>query len=46
MGTTEGHQKVKKNKVKKNKDTYEIYPTKFASSTQKYKKVRNIKNLK
>jgi hypothetical protein len=36
---------------KKNKDTYGIYPTKFASSTQKHKKVietpnRNKKHLK
>jgi hypothetical protein len=41
MGTPEGHQKSIFNtpKVKKNKDTYGIYPTKFANSTQKHKKV-------
>jgi hypothetical protein len=31
-------------KVKKNKDTYGIYPTKFASSTQKHKKVIETPN--
>jgi hypothetical protein len=31
-------------KVKKNKDTYAIYPTKFASSTQKHKKVIETPN--
>jgi hypothetical protein len=55
MGTPEGHQKSIFNtpKVKKKKDTYGIYPTKFASSTQKHKKVIEtpnqpieIKNLK
>jgi hypothetical protein len=30
--------------VKKNKDTYGIYPTKFASSTQKHKKVIETPN--
>jgi hypothetical protein len=41
MGTPEGHQKTIFNtpKVKKNKDTYGIYPTKFASSTKKHKEV-------
>jgi hypothetical protein len=43
MGTPEAHQKsifnTPKLKKKKNKDTYgHIYPTKFASSTQKHKK--------
>jgi hypothetical protein len=31
-------------KVKKNKDIYEIYPTKLASSTQKHKKVIKTPN--
>jgi hypothetical protein len=37
MGTPQDHQKTifYTPKVKKNKDTYGIYPTKFASSTQK-----------
>jgi hypothetical protein len=41
MGTPESHQKSIFNtpKVKKNKDTYGIYPTKFASPTQQHKKV-------
>jgi hypothetical protein len=41
METPEDHQKSIFNtpKVKKNKDTYRIYPKKFASSTQKNKKV-------
>jgi hypothetical protein len=41
METPEGHQKsiFSTLKMKKNKDTYGIYPTKFASSTQKHKKV-------
>jgi hypothetical protein len=41
MGTREGHQKSIFNSpiVKKNKDTYGIYPTKFVSSIQKHKKV-------
>jgi hypothetical protein len=30
--------------VKKNKDTYGIYPTKFASSTQKHKKINETPN--
>jgi hypothetical protein len=30
--------------VKKNKDTYGIYPPKFASSTQKHKKVIETPN--
>jgi hypothetical protein len=30
--------------VKKNKDTYGIYPTKFASSSQKHKKVIETPN--
>jgi hypothetical protein len=38
MGTPEGHQKVKKNK-----NTYGIYPTKFASSIQK-QSYRNTKS--
>jgi hypothetical protein len=46
MGTPEGHQKSIFNtaKVKKNKDTYGIYPTNFASSTQKHKKVIETPN--
>jgi hypothetical protein len=38
MGTPQDHQKIifYTPKVKKNKDTYGIYPTKFASSTQKH----------
>jgi hypothetical protein len=46
MGTPEGHQKSIFNtpKVKKNKDTHGIYPTKFASSTQKHKKVIETPN--
>jgi cellulose biosynthesis protein BcsQ len=46
MGTPEGHQKSIFNvpKVKKNKDTYGIYPTKFASSIQKHKKVIETSN--
>jgi hypothetical protein len=46
MGTPESHQKSIFNtpKVKKNKDTYGIYPTKFASSTQKNKKVIETPN--
>jgi hypothetical protein len=46
MGTPEGHRKSIFNtpKVKKKKDTYEIYPTKFASSTQKHKKVIETPN--
>jgi hypothetical protein len=46
MGTSEGHQKSIFNTPKlkkKNQDTYGIYPTKLASSTQKHKKV--IKTL-
>jgi hypothetical protein len=45
-GLLEGHQKSIFNtpKVKKNKDTYGIYPTKFASSTQNHKKVVEIPN--
>jgi hypothetical protein len=41
IGSPEGYQKSIFNttKVKKNKDTYRIYPKKFASSTQKNKKV-------
>jgi hypothetical protein len=41
MGTPEGHQKSIFNtpKVKKYKDTYGTYPTKFANSTQKHKEV-------
>jgi hypothetical protein len=31
-------------KSEKNKDTYGIYPTKFASSTQKHKKVIETPN--
>jgi hypothetical protein len=46
MGTPEGHQKSIFNspKMKKNKDTYGIYPIKFASSTQKNKKVIGTPN--
>jgi cellulose biosynthesis protein BcsQ len=46
METPEGYQKCIFNtsKVKKNKDTYGIYPTKFASSTQKHKKVIKTSN--
>jgi hypothetical protein len=46
METPEGHQKSLFNtqKVKKNKDPYGFYPTKFASSTQKYKKVIETPN--
>jgi hypothetical protein len=46
MGTPEGHQKSKFNtsKVKKNKDTYGIYPSKFASSTQKREKIIETPN--
>jgi hypothetical protein len=46
MRTPEGHQKSIFNtpKLKKNKDTYEIYSTKFASSTQKHKKVIQTPN--
>jgi competence CoiA-like predicted nuclease len=46
MGIPESHQKSIFNtpKVKKNKDTYEIYPTKFASSTQQHKKVIETPN--
>jgi hypothetical protein len=46
MWTPEGHQKIIFNtpKVKKNKDTYGFYPTKFASSTQKHKKVIETPN--
>jgi hypothetical protein len=46
MGTPEGHQKSIYNTppVKKKKDTYGIYPTKFASSTQQHKKVNETPN--
>jgi hypothetical protein len=46
MRAPEGHQKSIFNtpKVKKNKDTYGIYPTKFASSTQNHKKVIETPN--
>jgi hypothetical protein len=46
IGTPEGNPKSIFNtpKVKKNKDTYGIYPTKFASSTQKHKKVIETPN--
>jgi hypothetical protein len=46
-GTPEGHQKSIFNtpKVKKNEDTYGIYPTKFACLTQKHKKVIETPNL-
>jgi hypothetical protein len=42
----EGHQKSIFNtpKVKKNKDTYGSYPTEFAGSTQKHKKVIKTPN--
>jgi predicted HNH restriction endonuclease len=50
-GTPQGHQKsifktpkVKKHKIQRYKDTYGIHPTKFASSTQKYKKVIETPN--
>jgi hypothetical protein len=41
MRTPQGHRKsiINTSKVKKNKDTYGIYPTKLASSTQQHKKV-------
>jgi hypothetical protein len=46
MGTPEGHQKsIFKTPKGKEKDTYGIYPTKFASSTQKHKKVIETPNL-
>jgi hypothetical protein len=47
MGTPEGHQKsiFNTSKVKK-KDTYGIYPTKFASSTQKHKKKKISKPIR
>jgi hypothetical protein len=32
-------------KVKKNKDTYGVYPTKFSSSTQNPKKIIRTPNL-
>jgi hypothetical protein len=46
MGTPQGHQKsiFNTSKVKKKKDTYGIYPTIFASSTQKYKKIIETPN--
>jgi hypothetical protein len=46
METPKSHQKSIFNnpKVKKNKDTDGIYPTKFASSTQKHKKVFKTPN--
>jgi hypothetical protein len=46
MGTPEGHQKsiFNTSKEKENKDTYRIYQTKFASSTQKHKKVIQTPN--
>jgi hypothetical protein len=46
METTEGHQKsiFNTSKVKKNKDTYGIYLRKFASSTQKHKKIIETPN--
>jgi hypothetical protein len=46
IGTPEGHQKsiFNTSKVKKNKDTYGIYLTKFADSTQNDKK--NYRNTK
>jgi hypothetical protein len=47
METPKRHQKSIFNipqKRKKNKDTYGIYPTKFASSTQKLKKVIETPN--
>jgi hypothetical protein len=46
MGTPEGQQHSMFNtpKVKKNKHTYGIYPTKFASSTQKHNKVIETPN--
>jgi hypothetical protein len=46
METPKSHQKSIFNtpKVKKNKDTYGIYPTKFASLTQKHKKVIETPN--
>jgi hypothetical protein len=48
MGTPEGHQKSIFNnpKVKKTKIHNGIYPTKFASSTQKHKKVIETPNQK
>jgi hypothetical protein len=46
MGTPVGHQKSIFNtpKLIKNKDAYGIYPTKFASLTQKHKKVFETPN--
>jgi hypothetical protein len=46
MGTPEGHQISIFNTatVKKNKDIYGTYPTKFASSTQKHKGVIETPN--
>jgi hypothetical protein len=44
MGTPKGHQKSIFNTLKVKKNTYGIYPTKFASSTQKHKKVIDSPN--
>jgi hypothetical protein len=46
MGTPEGHQKIIFNtsKVKKNKNTFEIYPIKFAGSTKNHKKIIETPN--
>jgi hypothetical protein len=46
MEPPEGHQEsiFNSSKVKKNKDTYGIYPTKFASSTQNHKKMIETPN--
>jgi hypothetical protein len=47
MGTPEGHQKsiFNTSKGKKNKYTYGIYPSEFASSTQNPKKIIRTPNL-
>jgi cellulose biosynthesis protein BcsQ len=46
MGTPEVQQKsiLNTSKLNKNKDTYGFYPTKFARSTQKHKKVIETQN--
>jgi hypothetical protein len=44
MGTPKGHQKSIFNTPKVKKDTYGFYPTKFASITQKHKKVIETQN--
>jgi hypothetical protein len=46
METPEAHQEsiFKTSKMKKNKDTYGIYPTEFADSTQNPKKLSEHQN--